>query len=140
MEFLICVSEAATAVSDDGLIAMLQEYRAENLKLNITGLLLYSQGVYLQAIEGELPDASRAYEHVIKDQRFKNTQLLASGEMTERMFKSWCMGFMPAEGTDMSGIKGYLDPTSKTKTARLVKRFYPSIRIIKDFLKEHFRY
>ncbi|PTQ96947.1 FAD-dependent sensor of blue light [Mucilaginibacter yixingensis] len=138
MDFLIYVSEAATAVTDDGLMAMLEEYRVSNLKLNITGLLLYSQNVFLQVIEGELPDLTQAYAEITKDERFKNIQILTTGETDGRMFKGWRMGFVPVGKQDMTDVKAYLNPIDARKTTNLTRGIYPEIKIIDDFLKEHF--
>ena len=139
MDFLIYVSKAATALTDDSLMAMLEEYRVSNLKLNITGLMLCSRDVFLQVIEGELPGLTQAYAEITKDIRFKDIEVLATGETDGRMFKSWNMGFMPAGQQDMSSVKGYLDPLDTRKTAKLTRSTYPEIKIITDFLKQHFQ-
>jgi len=138
MDFLIYVSEAATAVTDDYLMAMLEEYRVSNLKLNITGLLLYHRDVFLQVIEGELPDLTQAYAQLTKDLRFKNIQVLAAGVTDGRMFKSWRMGFVTTNKQDMADVKAYLNPLDARKTANLTRSTYPEIKIINDFLKQHF--
>lgn len=138
MDFVIYVSEAATAVTDDGLMAMLDEYRGSNLKLNITGLLLYSRDIFLQVMEGELPELTQAYAEITKDLRFKNIQVLATGETDGRMFKNWRMGFVPAGKRDMTYVKDYLNPLDARKTANLTRSTYPAIKIINDFLKQHF--
>jgi hypothetical protein len=52
MYFLVYVSSAVNLFSDEDLIQLLEVSRRNNEKAEITGLLLYSSGNFMQTLEG----------------------------------------------------------------------------------------
>ncbi|MFT6867445.1 MAG: hypothetical protein ACJA08_002288 [Cyclobacteriaceae bacterium] len=53
MHHIIYMSSAVTLFSDNALKDLLSKARKYNLQINITGILLYKDGNFLQAIEGD---------------------------------------------------------------------------------------
>jgi len=62
------------------------------LQNGITGILCYGGGIFVQAIEGGRSAVNDLYNHIIKDARHKDVELLHYEEITERRFGGWTMG------------------------------------------------
>ncbi len=50
---LICVSTAVVPMRDKDLVELLHSCRLQNGRSNITGMLLYKDGHFMQVLEGE---------------------------------------------------------------------------------------
>jgi hypothetical protein len=57
---LVYVSVARELMSDEDLKAILEVARRKNAERNITGMLLYRSGYFIQALEGEEADVERS--------------------------------------------------------------------------------
>jgi hypothetical protein len=86
-------SSASHLMSADELVHLLRQSRENNTPREITGMLLYSDGNFLQVLEG--PDAAvdRLLKTIERDSRHKGMMELLRGELTERQFAEWSMGF-----------------------------------------------
>ena len=86
--------------------ALLQQARARNAGLGITGMLIYAQpadggpGTFTQHLEGSR-DAVRTlfYESILHDERHAEVRVLLEGPLAERSFAAWSMAFERADGT-----------------------------------------
>lgn len=72
--------------------SILLQSRAHNPALGITGILVYSEGIFLQAIEGGRKQVSELYGFITKDTRHTDVVLLHYEEITERRYGCWTMG------------------------------------------------
>jgi hypothetical protein len=81
------------APNEPGVIdSILAQSRAHNPALGITGILVYSEGVFLQALEGGRKQVSELYGHITRDTRHTDVVLLHFQEITERRYGGWTMG------------------------------------------------
>lgn len=64
-----------------------------NTAADITGMLLYSQGTFLQVLEGEEAAVEATYQRIVQDRRHHNAVLLSSEPIAQRQFADWRMGF-----------------------------------------------
>jgi hypothetical protein len=81
-------------MSDDELFELLEEARRNNKKLEITGMLLYKGGNFLQMLEGEKEVVKALFQKIKKDSRHKDIVTIMENETEKRTFKSWSMGFV----------------------------------------------
>ena len=125
------MSTSVHLFSDAELTALLRESQANNMINNISGMLLYSEGSFVQAIEGTAEDVDKTYEKIKKDPRHKNIIKLTEGEIDERIFAYWSMGFKKVSKTDLSIFDAYIDPTEPYLLEN--KDFHPAITILKTF-------
>jgi Sensors of blue-light using FAD len=72
--------------------SILAQSRKHNPASGITGVLVYSEGVFLQALEGGRKQVSELYKHICGDKRHTDVVLLHYEEITERRFGGWTMG------------------------------------------------
>ncbi|GAC1407597.1 MAG: BLUF domain-containing protein [Burkholderiaceae bacterium] len=88
---LLYVSRSQSASADDT-DAIVAASRRNNPAVGITGILCYSGGIYLQAIEGGRDAVNRLFLRISQDCRHKEVVLLHYEEITERRFGGWTMG------------------------------------------------
>jgi hypothetical protein len=113
MYYLIYISTAIKLMNQQELCEILTVSRKNNIQNDITGILLYSEGIFLQALEGSKSSVNEVYSKIEKDKRHKNLIILITGESDNRMFPNWSMAFIPIEPTKMAEIEGYINPLKK---------------------------
>lgn len=89
---LMYASRAATGMDQEELSAILRQSRSGNPALGITGVLCYSEGIFLQVLEGGRGAVNRLYNRIVSDARHRDPELMLYEEITERRFAGWAMG------------------------------------------------
>lgn len=104
---LIYVSVATEQMFDFELRRILESAVRHNEEDEITGLLLYSKGSFMQVLEGERDTVEAALARIEKDPRHKNLQVIARAEITKRGFSKWSMGFHGVTAADAASWPGF---------------------------------
>ncbi len=89
---LLYASRAVPAIDPDALQAILRQSKAHNPGLGITGVLCFSEGIFLQVLEGGRGAVSQLYNRIAGDARHTGVELLCFEEIGERRFAGWSMG------------------------------------------------
>jgi len=89
---LMYVSRAVAALDQEELVAILRKSRANNPAAGITGVLCFSDGIFLQLLEGGRSAVNRLYTRIVADPRHGEVELLGYQEIGERRFAGWAMG------------------------------------------------
>jgi hypothetical protein len=102
-----------------------------NQELNVTGMLLYRDGIFMQLIEGNKDDILRLFGKIVTDSRHNNISTVFSMDGEERVFPHWSMLYKQIEsGKDWALVN---DITNKIKChsvinesdiKKLIKMFY----------------
>ena len=110
MFHIIYSSQAREAFSDTDLKKLLTRARSNNGKINVTGMLIYRDGIFLQALEGDELSVRDVFKRIEKDARHTGFEILRSqnsfGE--RRIFGDWSMGFANAS-SNAQVLKGFVD-------------------------------
>jgi len=85
-------SRAVAATDQDSLLAILRKSKANNPVIGVTGVLCYSEGIFLQVLEGGRSAVNRLYNQIAADKRHTQVELLHYEEIGERRFAGWSMG------------------------------------------------
>jgi hypothetical protein len=85
-------SRAAESVNQETLAAILKKARANNPAVGVTGVLCFSEGLFLQVLEGGRLPVSLLYNRIACDPRHHDVALLSFEEIGERKFAGWVMG------------------------------------------------
>ena len=85
-------SRALATIDQDELVAILRKSKANNPGLGITGVLCFSEGIFLQVLEGGRGAVNRLYNLIARDDRHSDVELLHYEEIGERRFAGWSMG------------------------------------------------
>jgi hypothetical protein len=80
------------AVDHEELLAILRKSKTNNLALGVTGVLCFSEGVFMQALEGGRNAVNKLYNRIASDARHTDVVLLHYEEIGERRFAGWSMG------------------------------------------------
>jgi hypothetical protein len=89
---LTYASRANDGMTGDALNALCKASRAKNLDIGVTGVLVYSEGIFLQVLEGGRDAVSKLYNRIAQDRRHRDVVLLGYEEIPERRFAGWAMG------------------------------------------------
>lgn len=104
---LVYGSNAAKAFSNAELFEMLEQWRAKNARLGVTGLLIYRDGAFIQSLEGEEPIVRALYAQICADDRHFQLYTVQAISIAERQFPDWSMGFKNLDGVDVAAFPGY---------------------------------
>lgn len=122
---LVYTSEATGDTAELALIALLEQARAKNDRLNITGILLYRDGRFVQCLEGAEDDVRALYRSISADTRHTNLRVLLEMPITTRRFASWTMGYEPlrqAPAALPSGFRNTFDDLERSDDPAQVLR------------------
>jgi hypothetical protein len=89
---LMYASRAVPAVDQEELVAILRKSKANNPGLGVTGVLCFSEGIFLQVLEGGRAAVNQLYNRIAADSRHAEVTLLCYAEIGERQFAGWSMG------------------------------------------------
>jgi len=106
---LIYVSTASKKITKDDLQAILLTSILHNSEKNITGLLLYDQGTFCQALEGKAEDIHALFSKILEDDRHTRIIKIFDDEIQTRDFSSWSMNCINLDHYDKKQINGYKD-------------------------------
>lgn len=93
MHRIIYLSSGVKIFSDEEINDLLKVSRENNQKNGITGLLLYSEGNFMQILEGEKEVVESTYNKIQNDARHRNIILIANEPIKQRNFSEWKMGY-----------------------------------------------
>lgn len=93
MHRLVYLSEAVGEFSDDRVAQMVAASRVANTRRGVTGLLLFHDGRFFQELEGPRAAVAQAFEHIRKDPRHTNVEILEFGPVKVRAFEGWALAW-----------------------------------------------
>lgn len=104
---LVYVSAAFAPFSPAELRQLLEGSRARNERVGITGMLLYHDGNFMQALEGREPAVHEVHARIKRDPRHGSMITLIQQPVAERSFAGWSMGFRDLRSADVRANPGY---------------------------------
>ncbi|MDJ0839465.1 MAG: BLUF domain-containing protein [Acidobacteriota bacterium] len=93
MYYLLYISTPSGLFNDNDYVHLLLECRERNAALDITGMLLASDGYFMQLLEGSRHKVLDLYDRIARDRRHHDLFILDEGEVSRRYFPDWAMGF-----------------------------------------------
>jgi hypothetical protein len=94
---LVYASRFAEDVKTDGLREILEQSRRNNPKEDISGVLCYGPGLFLQCLEGPRDAVNQLYRTIVNDHRNKDATLIEYANVDERMFEKWDMAYVRSD-------------------------------------------
>lgn len=104
---LVYVSSAIHPFSNAELVELLKKARARNAAINVTGMLLYNDGNFIQALEGEEAAVRQLYARISADPRHRGTEVVIDEVIPERTFAEWSMGFRDLSDAQTQALPGF---------------------------------
>lgn len=94
---IVYASQAAVPFTPADLAALLSTARTLNRKHGVTGMLVFSGGRFLQALEGDAQSVISTFGRITRDARHRNVTTLHRGmSYLGKTFGDWAMGFHEA--------------------------------------------
>ena len=90
---LIYVSSSVRQLSDDELLDILKVSRENNSTKDVSGLLLYKGGNFMQVLEGPDEVVKALYEKIKLDPRHRDVSIISQEQIAKRQFPAWEMAF-----------------------------------------------
>lgn len=124
---LVYASTAARPMREDDLLDLLRTAREKNARLEVTGLLLYRNGAFLQVLEGDQETVDALYATIRADPRHTDVIQLLAHDIPHREFPDWAMGFedlSDAFARSEPGFRPFLDEDLTVKQLRRLASSY----------------
>ncbi|CAL4859053.1 MULTISPECIES: BLUF domain-containing protein [Microbacterium] len=127
--FSVVYSSTATEpMDDDALRELLEQCRASNAERDVTGMLLYRNGRFIQILEGPEQAVRETMGKIERDPRHDRLRVLIDEFIDERHFAEWTMGYeaiTTSHGDAPEGfrdtfddLEGHGDPSATLRAAR----------------------
>jgi hypothetical protein len=89
---LMYASRAVSGIAQEELLAIVRKSKTNNPLVGVTGVLCFSEGIFLQALEGGRSAVNKLYNRIATDPRHTDVELMSYEEIGERRFAGWSMG------------------------------------------------
>lgn len=104
---LLYTSNSTVQVNSGMLDTILLTARENNNREGITGMLLYSQGSFVQLLEGDEENVKKTFYKISCDTRHNNIEVVMETTASDRYFPDWQMGFKWLEKADLNRIDNH---------------------------------
>lgn len=112
---VVYASRATEEFHEHEIPELLKQARLANAAHQLTGMLLYIAGAFVQVLEGEAETVETAFETIRGDKRHHQIRAICKNSILERAFEGWTMSHKtldPAEAGELIGEGDYfLSPT-----------------------------
>jgi hypothetical protein len=134
MHRIIYLSASTKELSIEEINALLLQSRKFNTENNITGVLLYIDGDFLQVIEGSEEVTKRLFEKIKEDKRHKGIITVYNDRFLEKQFPDWSMGFGLIDYKKLEKTPGF-ENFVKKETLTITDK--TAMVFIETFIKTH---
>ena len=124
----VYVSSATRRLQNDEILEILRRARLNNARLDITGMLLYRDGNFLQVLEGPAIVVDSLVQKIRRDPRHHGLILMSRKGIEQRQFGDWRMGFrnmskdIPTEEGESPFLESGFDDDELGEESQLVFR------------------
>lgn len=94
------------------LYIILRNARLKNKRSNVTGLLVFTDGIFLQVLEGEEKIVKTVFETIQSDTRHQDINILFEGYVGDRAFPNWEMAYASPSAREMANWGGLDNATT----------------------------
>jgi hypothetical protein len=133
MYYLIYLSTGNNWFNETQLQDILATSQINNRRDNITGMLLYGDGNFIQLLEGEEAMVQQTFNRISNDERHKSITHIAGGILAERNFPEWAMGFKAIDALNVTKFKGSVLMDDRHVIAN--QNNHPAVNLLNAFIK-----
>lgn len=90
---MIYASRASEIFIPTDIVTILESSNRNNLPMDLTGVLFFQNGFFLQALEGPRSAVNQLYQRLLDDPRHDDVEVLSSTDISDdrRLFGQWTM-------------------------------------------------
>ena len=126
----VYTSAAIQPMPKSKLYKILVDSRVRNKLADVTGLLVYVDGTFLQVLEGEQEMVSDLLDKISKDPRHTDVKVVYKSGVERRTFNAWQMAYVspsPKELASWAGLSNTTTLESTLKTLEIEPNRFPSV-------------
>lgn len=97
---LIYTSTAQPILTPDALCEIARQAAPMNERDGLTGILMMSDGILMQALEGSEVKVRALYRRILRDERHTDCEILLTRDCDRRMFGDWSMACCQPDDDD----------------------------------------
>jgi hypothetical protein len=86
-------SETQAEIMNQELKSIFKIANTRNAERGISGMLLFSNQYFLQALEGSRSEVNEIFMKIVSDQRHSEVQIISCIDISKRRFDQWSMGW-----------------------------------------------
>lgn len=135
--YYLVYSSVAVGITENDLHDILQTSHLWNAGVNLTGMLLYCNGKFLQVLEGEKEAVHNLFYKISRDLRHKDINVLLEGTIATRNFKDWSMGFKALDLATGREISGFEDIDQFFNSANVSAKSHPALIFLNLFYQKN---
>ena len=139
MLMLVYVSSATRLLSQAELLKLLHTSRRNNQRDQITGVLLYDDGNFLQAVEGPEAAIRDLYRRLEEDDRHQHLRIVLEEPVRERQFPQWSMGFVPQRAIPAKDLASFTAFLSEPADGKVPAKIDSAVRTALLTFRQHMR-
>ncbi|RIJ34036.1 BLUF domain-containing protein [Pontibacter oryzae] len=132
--YLVYKSEAVSGITAADLESILQVSLCHNKRDDLTGLLLFIEGTFMQLLEGREGAVKDTMQRILVDTRHRHIEILTQAPLQQRNFPDWSMGLRSITFTELSKKTGFRDlDSSLFLNVHIGNSSHPALQILKAF-------
>jgi hypothetical protein len=127
---LVYVSDATEPMTAEAVESIVEHCRRNNEERNISGLLIYSGGHFIQLLEGHQPVLEKLLARIREDERHYNVEQLYFAPADKRLFPRWRMGLLNLDhitSLDRSRLEAFVKEVTTAQSGPAI------IALLRDF-------
>lgn len=129
---IVYFSTATSAMTESDLEDLLVKAREKNLRLNVTGTLVYEHGHFFQVLEGERSVVRELFDVIKLDHRHGNVRLLIEDTLDARQFGEWSMAW--SKLSDESLLSTFVEISKTAGVSPASVMISPDLAMIRRFI------
>ena len=134
---IVYTSTAAEWFGRTELVELLKGSVQRNTRAGITGLLLYKDGSFMQALEGDEAAVMRLFAKINRDPRHHHVIPLIHERIEQRHFPNFAMAFRDLETAQLRSLPGYSEFMNTPLDGELLAKDIPNCKKLLLFFKQH---
>jgi hypothetical protein len=136
---IVYASTASEAFDKAALKEMLKGSVQRNTQAGITGLLLYKNGCFMQALEGEETVVKALFAKISRDPRHRRVIPLIQEPVAQRYFPNSAMAFRDLEAAEHKNLPGYSEFLNTPLNGDLYAKDIPKCQKLLLLFKQNIR-
>ena len=134
---LVYVSNRKSNCPQEEIDKILNSCEENNPRLNVTGVLLYTDQKFIQLVEGDARVITDLYDKIKDDSRHSNTMMISLGPIKEKSIPCWNMASRSISGSRFDYISTITD-TDKIVFDKILNGESENGERVLDILKKFF--
>ena len=124
---LLYTSRATNGFKEEELQDILEQSRKNNLRDEISGMLIYYKKSFVQILEGDQAKVLQLYQKISQDPRHQVLEVFNQGKISVRSFENWSMAGKALNNRDLQALLPDFAPLNQEHLSSHILNSSPSM-------------